>query len=169
MRLKIPCPLFMSWPDQHFHTQLFTADKLDPAVIKRCGEVTTSVALTIANAGVEEARYIANVVEAKNETRFMNVSNQAYTEMLDLLKETGPITKPNKETQEKIKNIVTHRKGELTYLSERGLENIETVKELTKDTTFHKEINLLKQKLMKKKKAEEEKINNFMTKLVGGV
>jgi hypothetical protein len=164
MRLKIPCPLFMSWPDQHFHTQLFTADKLDPAVIKRCGEVTTSVALTIANAGVEEARYIANVVEAKNETRFMNVSNQAYTEMLDL-KGAGSITKSNK----KLQDIMTHRKGELEYLSKRGLENIETVKELTKDTNLHKEINLLKQKLMKKKKTEEEKIDNFMAKLTGGV
>ena len=47
-----------------------------------------------------------------------------------------------------LQDIMTHRKGELTYLSERGLENIETVKELTKDTTFHKEIDLLKQKLM---------------------
>jgi len=169
MRLKIPCPLFMSWPSQHFHTQFFTADKVDPAVLKRCGEVTTSVALTVSNAGVEEARYIAHMVEAKGESRLMNVTNHAYSEMLDILEETKTTNKSRAKMKEKVQDIIEYRKGEINYLLNVSLGAIESVKKLTKDTTFHKEVNNLKDNLLNKKQYEEKKIDNLMKELVKGV
>jgi hypothetical protein len=50
----VPAPLFMSWPDRYFHTQLLTADHTDPMVFERCGRVTGSLALGIARAGAAE-------------------------------------------------------------------------------------------------------------------
>ncbi|MCH7887776.1 MAG: hypothetical protein IIA00_00680 [Proteobacteria bacterium] len=60
----VPAPLLMSWPDLYFHTQLLTADNLDPAVFNRCGVTTTLAALELASAGpieaVEMMRNVAN-------------------------------------------------------------------------------------------------------------
>jgi hypothetical protein len=47
---KIPAPLFMSWPDLYFHTQLLTAEHTDPMVFERSGRVLGSLAIGIARA-----------------------------------------------------------------------------------------------------------------------
>lgn len=51
----VPSPLLMSWPDIYFHTQLLTADNLDPKVFRRCGLATALTTLELANAGPVEA------------------------------------------------------------------------------------------------------------------
>lgn len=154
MRLMIPSPLFMSWPSQHFHTQFLTSDKLDPAVLKRCGDVTTSVALLLANAGVNDARYIAKVVESKAKSRIMNVSTQTYMEMMDAQTEASdPVTK--------LKDISKHRKGEIDYLAERSLGALESVKALDEDTTLHKELDEMMEGLSKVRIADKKKIEGY--------
>jgi len=158
MRLMIPSPLFMSWPSRHFHTQFLTADKLDPAVLKRCGEVTTSVALLLANAGVNEARFIAKVVESKGKSRFMNVSNQTYMEMMDALAEASdPIAKIN--------DISEHGRGEIDYLVDRSLGALESVKALEEDAALHEELDEMMEGMKKAKTAEKEKIDSYKTLL----
>jgi hypothetical protein len=158
MRLMIPSPLFMSWPSKYFHTQFFTADKLDPAVLKRCGEITTSVALTIANAGIEEARYLINMIESKGETRLMNVTVQTYNDLLD----SFHVNNDERESKENhIEKIVNHRKGEINYLTEVSLEAMDSVKNLAKNSLFYKEVELLKKELENKNKLESDKIENF--------
>jgi hypothetical protein len=161
MRLMIPSPLFMSWPSKYFHTQFFTADKLDPAVLKRCGEITTSVALTIANAGIEEARYLVNMIESKGETRLMNVTVQTYNDLLDLFYVNNKESKSKENTIENIEEIINHRKGEINYLTEVSLEAMDSVKDLVKNSLFYKEVDLLKKGLENKNKLELDKIENF--------
>ena len=165
MRLKVPSPLFMSWPCKHFHTQSYTADKLDPAVLKRCGEVTTSVALTIANAGTDEARYIAHMVESKGEARLMNTSVQTYDDLLDELHELNKDGKQRKEAIKNIEKIIKYRKGEITYLTELSLGALESVKSLVNDSSFYDEVNSLKESFLKKNKFEIEKIDSFSSLL----
>jgi len=166
MRLRVPCPLFMSWPSQHFHTQFFTADKVDPAVLKRCGEVTTSVALTIANAGVEEAKHIAYTVEAKGRSRLINVSMKAYDEVLDILEDMKSCDKSKKEVAEKMDEVINYRNGELNYLTEITLGALESVKNLVGDPKLHKEIDELKSNLMDEKKLETAKIEGYRSLLL---
>ena len=59
----------MSWPDRYFHTQLLTADKLDPAVFRRCGLVVAAAALGIAGAGPNEAMAVMREVAARSRFR----------------------------------------------------------------------------------------------------
>ena len=61
----IPSPLIMSWPDKYFHTQLLTPDNADPRVFRRVGVTTALAAYEIADAGLEEARVIADEVAAR--------------------------------------------------------------------------------------------------------
>jgi len=158
MRLMIPSPLFMSWPSQHFHTQFFTADKLDPAVLKRCGEVTTSMALMLANASVNEASYIAKVVATKGISRFMNVSTNTYNEMMDAL-----VIAPDPDI--KLKEISECRKGEIDYLADRSLDALESVKLLEEDSTLHREVDEQKDNILRAKAVEKEKIDTYKMQL----
>jgi hypothetical protein len=61
----VPAPLFMSWPDRFFHTQLLTADHTDPMVFERAGRMMGSLALVIAGAGAPEAAAIMQEVASK--------------------------------------------------------------------------------------------------------
>ena len=65
----VPAALFMSWPDRYFHTQLLTADNLDPAVFRRCGLVAAAAALGIASAGPNEAISIMREVASRSRFR----------------------------------------------------------------------------------------------------
>lgn len=58
----IPAPLFMSWPDRCFHSQLLTEDVIDPAALRRSALVSGVAALELATAGENEATGIARIV-----------------------------------------------------------------------------------------------------------
>ena len=70
----VPAALFMSWPDRYFHTQLLTADNLDPAVFRRCGLVATAAALGITGAGGAEAVRIMREVASRSQLRMSQVA-----------------------------------------------------------------------------------------------
>jgi hypothetical protein len=65
----VPAPLFMSWPDRYFHTQLLTADHTDPLVFERSGRVMGALALAIARAGPPDAGAIMQEVATRSAAR----------------------------------------------------------------------------------------------------
>ena len=73
----VPSPLLMSWPDLYFHTQLLTADNLDPAVFRRCGITTVLAALELANAGPVEAQAIMQEVATRSQFRLSRIALEA--------------------------------------------------------------------------------------------
>ena len=73
----VPSPLFMSWPDLYFHTQLLTADNLDPAVFRSCGIVAMLGALELADAGPDDVLGIMRQVANRSHFRLGAVANQA--------------------------------------------------------------------------------------------
>ena len=73
----VPSPLLMSWPDLYFHTQLLTADNLDPAVFRRCGIPTVLAALELASAGPQEALDIMREVASRSAARLASMGLEA--------------------------------------------------------------------------------------------
>ena len=73
----VPAPLLMSWPDLYFHSQLLTADNLDPAVFRRCGIPTILAALELASAGPDETLDIMREVTARSEARLTHMGLEA--------------------------------------------------------------------------------------------
>ena len=70
----VPSPLIWSWPDLYFHTDLLTADNLDPAVFRRCGITTALAALELAYAGPDEARAIMREVGVHSQYRLGRIA-----------------------------------------------------------------------------------------------
>ena len=73
----VPSPLIWSWPDLYFHTDLLTADNLDPAVFRRCGITTALAALELAYAGPDEARAIMREVGVRSQFRLGRIALEA--------------------------------------------------------------------------------------------
>ncbi len=166
MRLKIPCPLFMSWPDIFFHTQYLTDDKLDSDVLKRCGIVTSYVAITVANAGVAEARQILDEVECVNRIKITETAVKARQELIDL--------HLNESTREWAKERLAHREMELDYLLENGLKSIRTIEDLVRTSDedgeaakYREEAENSKKRIQELVRFEKEKIRKASSECRG--
>jgi aminopeptidase YwaD len=81
--LRVPAPLFMSWPDLYFHTQLLTADNTDPVVFERSGRVLGSLAVGIARAGESEAGPIMQEIARRAGSRLGKVTRTVLQRMED--------------------------------------------------------------------------------------
>ena len=117
MTMKIPCPLFWSWPSRHFHTNFYTADKLDPNVMKKCGMVTTYVALKIADAGRKEVLQFAQIIRHKTLSRMQQTANSGIKAIGDTVKNEQDKT-------------ATAYIDKLKYALERDITSLKTVKNL---------------------------------------
>ena len=73
----VPSPLLMSWPDLYFHTDLLTADNLDPMVFRRCGITTALAALELAYAGPAEVPAIMREVGNRSQFRLTRIALEA--------------------------------------------------------------------------------------------
>ena len=69
----IPAPLFMSWPDRCFHSQLLTADVIDPAALRRSALISGVAALELAIANEDEATGIARNVAGRSLQRLQSL------------------------------------------------------------------------------------------------
>lgn len=72
----IPAPLFMSWPDRCFHSQLLTADVIDPAALRRSALISGVAALELATAGADEASSIARTVGGRSLQRLQRLGGR---------------------------------------------------------------------------------------------
>jgi Peptidase family M28 len=65
----VPSALFMSWPDEYFHSQLLTVDVTDPIVFAYAGAMVAGAAYEVADAGAREAHWLAHWLYAKSAAR----------------------------------------------------------------------------------------------------
>lgn len=77
----VQAPLFMSWPDLYFHTQLLTAEHTDPLVFERAGRVLGSLAVGIARAGPADAAPIIKEVAARSAYRLSRLTRDGLAEL----------------------------------------------------------------------------------------
>jgi len=54
----VPCPSLRQWPDKFYHTNLDTADKVDPAMLSAAAAVAACYGAFAANAGEKEAKWL---------------------------------------------------------------------------------------------------------------
>jgi hypothetical protein len=72
----IPAPLFMSWPDRCFHSELLTEDVIDPRALRRSALISGVAALDLAAAGDSEADSIARLVAGRSVDRLRRLGSR---------------------------------------------------------------------------------------------
>lgn len=61
----IPCPMLIQWPDRFYHTSADTIDKVDPAMMRRVGQMTATYTYFLAAAGQAEVTWLATEMAAR--------------------------------------------------------------------------------------------------------
>jgi aminopeptidase-like protein len=56
----VACPMMIQWPDKFYHTSADTIDKVDPEMLRKVALMTATYAYFIANAGIQEALWVAS-------------------------------------------------------------------------------------------------------------
>ena len=86
----IQAPLFMSWPDRYFHSQLLTPEVIDPVVLRRAALVGGVAALELASAGAAEAERIARTVAAGARRRLAAQAMSATADTPEMARRVRP-------------------------------------------------------------------------------
>lgn len=150
MTMKIPCPLFWSWPSRYFHTQFYTVDKLDPNVIKKCGIVAAYSALKIADAGRNEALQFAQIIRLKTLSRMQEITKTALNGLTDV----------EEDPPEEISLAYIDM---LNYTLEKDSNSLGTVKNLLNysDQELEEEIQIIVEELKEASKIEINTIQRY--------
>jgi aminopeptidase YwaD len=75
----VPCPAITQWPDKFYHTSADTLDKVDPSSLAQVGSIAAAYAYFLANAGSEEATWLAEEVLSRHKTRVLSLIRDAVT------------------------------------------------------------------------------------------
>jgi len=141
----IPCVLLSSKPNLYFHTQFLTADKMDPEVFETAGSIVMETIYNVADAGVETAMEIANIVMEAAESRLGEISTYSYEEII----ESDP------ENME-----IVYKKGikKLDYTLERDLRSLNSTSRLVRGLDDEKSYKAFLQESMADLRAKGERV-----------
>jgi len=101
----VPCPMIIQWPDKFWHTSYDTLDKVDPEMLRKVALMTATYAYFIANAGPEEAVWLASEVSAREKQRLIA---ETQTQITSALNETAEAEKLE-EARRKVKRSISYR------------------------------------------------------------
>jgi hypothetical protein len=73
----VPSTLFMSWPDEYFHSQLLTVEVTDPSVFAYSGALLAASVYEVAAAGAREADWLAHWLYARSVERLHREAQSA--------------------------------------------------------------------------------------------
>lgn len=159
--IGVPCVLLHSTPNLYFHTQFLTADKTDPKVLEASGRITTEIAYHVANAGLEEASEIANIVAEASEKRLGRITVEFANELSELA------GKNYAEASERYKR-------RLEYIVDRDLKAIDSTGRLVagngKQTgiLFNRTLKKLKSAVASKAAEEKKKLDAMRVLVIRG-
>ncbi len=75
----VACPMMIQWPDKFYHTSADTLDKVDPEMLRKVALMTATYAYFIADAGAEEALWLASETSSREKRAMMQRIQEAIT------------------------------------------------------------------------------------------
>ncbi|MCS7282702.1 MAG: DUF4910 domain-containing protein [Anaerolineae bacterium] len=76
----VPMPMLIQWPDRFYHTSADTPDRVDPRMLGRVAALSGLYAYWLAQAGEQEARWLARELSARFRQRVIAELQAAQTE-----------------------------------------------------------------------------------------
>jgi len=127
--IGVPCVMFLQWPDMFYHSSMDTIDKVSADSLKRVGWMTTVAALTLANADVDEAVWLANQTRSRGISRIEEAQREAIQALYE--KKDDPKMKTNKEELTKaLTKTANYFRNKIEHVVWREKKAIDSVKKL---------------------------------------
>ena len=127
--INVPCVMLLQWPDLFYHTSMDTMDKVSEDTLARVGWITTVAVLTLANADVETAYFLANLTAAKANTRTEMIVQEAIDELFKNKQDTKFKSKLA-DLSKQLSKTIQHYRNKLEHLIWREQQAVKSVERL---------------------------------------
>jgi len=131
--IRVPCAMLLQWPDLFYHSSMDTIDKVCSDSLKRVGWVATVATLTIADADVDDALYLANQTSSRGIERIKETGRKAIEELYQLKEDPKLKEKPD-ELARSLAKKAFHCKNKIEHTIQREKEAVSSVKRLASNT-----------------------------------
>lgn len=129
LTFRVPCVMLIQWPDLYYHTSMDSIDKVSEDSLKRVGWIASVAALTLANATVEDAVFMANLVRWGGIARIQEASKEAIA----LVQKANDL---NSKLGERLATIASNYKDKIAHIVSREKRSIESLKRLGNSSEF---------------------------------
>lgn len=146
----VPCIMLLQWPDLYYHSSMDSIDKVSENSLKRVGWIATVAALTLANATVGDAIFMANLTRWGAMARLQEAAEEAVTTLFqkknsfDSAELAEELAKTAFNFKNKAEHIVWREKKAINSVKRLGgspeLENI--IAKYTEDIERHSQLEI---------------------------
>ena len=167
--IRVPCVMLLQWPDLFYHSSMDTIDKVSSASLKRVGWIGTIAALTIADADVDEAFYLANQTSSRAIARIKETGRNAIEELYRIKEDPKLKEEPAGLAKSLAKKVFCYR-SKIEYVMQREKQAVISVKRLAFNTRFGNFSNKFTEDIYetgKKEIARINEVNSYIAKAMG--
>jgi len=142
--IGVTCIMLLQWPDLFYHTSQDTIDKVSADSLKRVGWIATVAILTLANAGTEEATFLANETHSRGITRIEETRRHGIQALWEN-KNNPKLKQDPAELAEALTKTADEYRYRLEHVTGREIQAVRSVKRLANNP----QLDNLVQKLCK--------------------
>jgi len=160
--IRVPCVMLLQWPDLFYHSSMDTIDKVSTTSLKRVGWIATVAALTIADADVDEAVYLANQTSSRGIARIKETGRNAIEELYRIKKDPKLKEKPD-ELAKSLAKKASYYRSKIEHIMQREKQAVISVKRLAFNTDLDNFLRKFTEDISKTGKKEITRINEVIS------
>jgi hypothetical protein len=157
----VPCVMLLQWPDLYYHTSLDTIDKVSEDSLKRVGWIATLAVLTLANAGSEEALFLADQTASKGMIRIHEAGIEAARKLSGKNNEERLKHKPQERAAEISKEFYRY-KSSINHIVWRETQAVRSVERIAKNPQLDPYVSKYCKNIIDLGKLEIAKVEEFL-------
>jgi hypothetical protein len=131
----VPCVMLLQWPDLYYHTSMDTIDKVSEDSLRRVGWIATVATLTLANASIEEAKFLANLTRLGAMGRLASASHEALSTLFQWKGDSTP------DTAQQLARLAFEFRNNMQHIVWREKKAVDSVRELASSPELEERIS----------------------------
>jgi hypothetical protein len=163
---SVPCVMLLQWPDLYYHTSMDTIDRVSEDSLKRVGWIATVAALTLANADVEEAFFLADQTASKGMIRIHEAGLEAV-QKLAKKQEDRKIRGRSREQMKEMARTVSYYRSKIEHIVWRETQAVKSVRKIAGSAELDSRLNKYCKSIVDLGKLEVARVEealSFLTK-----
>jgi len=160
--IRVPCVMLLQWPDLFYHSSMDTIDKVSSDSLKRVGWIATVAALTIADADVNDALYLANQTCSRGIARIRETERKAIEDLYRVKEDPKLREKPD-ELAKSLGTKAFYYRNKIEHIIQREKEAVDSVKILASNTDLENFIHKFTEDITVAGEKEIARIDEFLS------
>lgn len=166
--IRVPCVMLLQWPDLFYHSSMDTIDKVSSDSLKRVGWIATVAALTIADADVDDALYLANQTASRGIARIKETGRNGIEELYCVREDPKLKGKPDELAKSLAKKRFYYQ-SKMEHTMQREKEAVDSVKRLASNSDLDNFLQKFTEDISVTGKKEIARINEVFSYIAKGV